>query len=194
MNCFFANHQFSAYLDERLREETRLELEKHLGECGSCRQQLDELRQVLARLRCAPRPTADLALRSKIRFRLTKAKIERPWTQRYLLSPFTLLIGCVSVFVILTTLSWWRRPLTTVEAPVENINVPAPTATATPEPTPAQIPAPVGAKPRALRGDWNTLQPDLGTGGGSARGRPRLKPRASVGDWGTALPKPTESR
>ncbi len=63
----------SAYVDARLEPAPRQALERHLEECDACRQELEELRSVVALLRRVPQVSAPRS------FELTAAPTKTPW-------------------------------------------------------------------------------------------------------------------
>jgi hypothetical protein len=77
MKCEHAQEFFSEYIEKSLDKPTGVALEAHLTACGSCRRELDGLRQTWGALNAVPvlEPPADLAWR--VMCQLQEEKLQR---------------------------------------------------------------------------------------------------------------------
>lgn len=82
----------SAYYDGELPEDRRVQVEQHMGQCPTCRAQLDELRKLSQLLQEAPVPDrviSDQRFQAQVKLRLPPAIILPGW-QRALRSGWRL--------------------------------------------------------------------------------------------------------
>jgi hypothetical protein len=70
--------RLSAYLDDDLGSEERQAVRRHLDDCSSCRQALDELRRVIGEAHALPLPAPPANLWPSVLSRLTVADVAIP--------------------------------------------------------------------------------------------------------------------
>ena len=74
MTCRHVHARLSAYLDRELVGHQMLAIERHLSECGSCRQELESLRFIKARLGSLADPEEPVGLRERVRAKVFGAE------------------------------------------------------------------------------------------------------------------------
>jgi len=74
-----APEKVTGYVDEALEPAARAEVEAHLASCPDCRRQVDEERDLRARLRALPSPELRPAFEPQLRAALTRAPQRRFW-------------------------------------------------------------------------------------------------------------------
>src|SRR5258707_12129467 len=76
MSCTRMQNKILAYVDGRLKESERLEMEKHLAACGACQLRVNEFRAVTSLLDEVPQiePSAAFDVRARARGAAEPAK------------------------------------------------------------------------------------------------------------------------
>ena len=155
--------ELSAYIDGHLVPRKQEELQRHLAECSSCQQELEELQGVVALLRRVPMVSVPRS------FTLSQAPARIIWWDVRYAAPLrysTAVVAFLLLAVVVGDLLTVQRSVVTPEAPatlelqedegaVAPMQAPAPTMEAIVpegEPAPGSVPAPQPAAARAAEG------------------------------------------
>lgn len=125
--------KLSASIDERLDPSEQQELERHLAECSSCREELESLRATVVLLRQMPQVPVPRS------FRLTEAPLPRTlsWTVRYV-APLRYATAAAAVLFLAIALGDVLLPPNGV---IEPAIAPVERQAITPSPAPITAPA-----------------------------------------------------
>ena len=106
MSCSRMENKILGYVDGRLRESERLEVEKHLAGCAACRLRVSEFRAVSGLLEELPmiEPTAAFDLR--VRARVAAEPLKQSWWAWWMPAPRV----AVAAFVLMMATMWVGTP------------------------------------------------------------------------------------
>jgi anti-sigma factor RsiW len=76
-----------AYVDGRLKESERLEMEKHLAACGACQLRVNEFRAVTSLLDEVPQIEPSAAFDVRVRARVAAEPVKQGWWEWFAPSP-----------------------------------------------------------------------------------------------------------
>jgi len=76
-----------AYVDGRLKESERLEMEKHVAACGACQLRVNEFRAVAALLEEVPQIEPSAAFDVRVRARVAAEPVKQGWWAWFTPSP-----------------------------------------------------------------------------------------------------------
>lgn len=79
MSCRRMENKFLAYVDGRLKESERLEVEKHLSACGTCQLRVNEFRAVTGLLDELPEIEPSAAFDVRVRARVAAEPVKQGW-------------------------------------------------------------------------------------------------------------------
>lgn len=87
MSCTRMENKIMAYVDGRLKESERLEMEKHLATCGACQLRVNEFRAVDALLDEVPQIAPSAAFDVRVRARVAAEPVKQGWWAWFTPSP-----------------------------------------------------------------------------------------------------------
>jgi anti-sigma factor RsiW len=87
MNCTRMENKILAYVDGRLKESERLEMEKHLSACGACQLRVNEFRAVASLLDEVPQIEPSAAFDVRVRARVAAEPVKQGWWAWFTPSP-----------------------------------------------------------------------------------------------------------
>jgi anti-sigma factor RsiW len=87
MSCMRMENKIMAYVDGRLKESERLEMDKHLAACGTCRLRVNEFRAVTALLDEVPQIEPSAAFDVRVRARVAAEPVKQGWLAWFTPSP-----------------------------------------------------------------------------------------------------------
>jgi anti-sigma factor RsiW len=87
MNCTRMENKILAYVDGRLKESERLEMEKHLSACGACQLRVNEFRAVTSLLDEVPQIEPSAAFDVRVRARVAAEPVKQGWWAWFTPSP-----------------------------------------------------------------------------------------------------------
>jgi negative regulator of sigma E activity len=87
MSCRRMENKILAYVDERLKESERLEMEKHLSACGACQLRVNEFRAVTSLLDEVPQIEPSAAFDARVRARVAAEPVKQSWWAWFTPSP-----------------------------------------------------------------------------------------------------------
>src|SRR5271168_74967 len=87
MNCTRMENMILAYVDGRLKESERLEMEKHLAACGACQLRVNEFRAVTGLLDELPEIEPSPAFDVRVRARVAAEPVKQGWWAWFTPSP-----------------------------------------------------------------------------------------------------------
>jgi anti-sigma factor RsiW len=87
MNCTRMENKILAYVDGRLKESERLEMEKHLSACGACQLRVNEFRAVAGFLDELPQIEPSAAFDVRVRARVAAEPVKQGWWAWFTPSP-----------------------------------------------------------------------------------------------------------
>ena len=87
MSCARMESKILGYVDGRLKEGERLEMEKHLETCAACRLRVNEFRSVNALLDELPMIEPSAAFDARVRARVAAEPVKQSWWAAFLPSP-----------------------------------------------------------------------------------------------------------
>jgi len=87
MNCGRMENKILAYVDGRLKEGERLEMEKHLAACAACQLRVNEFRLVSGFLEELPEIEPSAAFDVRVRARVAAEPRKQGWWAWFALSP-----------------------------------------------------------------------------------------------------------
>ncbi len=101
MSCGRMENRILSYVDGRLKESQRLEVEKHLATCAACELRVKEFRAVSGLLDelpvIAPSPAFDV----RVRARVAAEPVKQSWWAQFALSPRVAMAGALLALCIL---------------------------------------------------------------------------------------------
>jgi anti-sigma factor RsiW len=80
-------NRIMAYVDGRLKESERLEMEKHLAACGTCQLRVNEFRAVSSLLDEMPQIEPSAAFDVRVRARVAAEPVKQSWWAGFMPSP-----------------------------------------------------------------------------------------------------------
>jgi anti-sigma factor RsiW len=87
MSCTRMENKILAYVDGRLKESERLEMEKHLSACGACQLRVNEFRAVAGFLEELPQIEPSAAFDVRVRARVAAEPVKQGWWAWFTPSP-----------------------------------------------------------------------------------------------------------
>src|SRR5271163_2225574 len=87
MSCTRMENKIMAFVDGRLKESERLEMEKHLATCGACQLRVSEFRAVSALLDEVPEIQPSAAFDVRVRARVAAEPVKQGWLAWFTPSP-----------------------------------------------------------------------------------------------------------
>ena len=87
MNCTRMENKILAYVDGRLKESERLEMEKHVAACGACQLRVNEFRAVASLLDEVPQIEPSPAFDVRVRARVAAEPVKQGWWAWFTPSP-----------------------------------------------------------------------------------------------------------
>ncbi len=87
MSCTRMENKILAYVDGRLKESERLEMEKHLATCGTCQLRVNEFRAVTSLLDEVPEIQPSAAFDVRVRARVAAEPAKQSWWAWFTPSP-----------------------------------------------------------------------------------------------------------
>jgi anti-sigma factor RsiW len=87
MSCGRMENKILAYVDGRLKESERLEMEKHLSRCGACQLRVNEFRAVASLLEEVPQIEPSAAFDVRVRARVAAEPVKQGWWALFMPSP-----------------------------------------------------------------------------------------------------------
>jgi len=87
MNCGRMENKILPYVDGRLKESERLEMEKHLATCAACQLRVNEFRMVSGFLEELPEIEPSAAFDVRVRARVAAEPRKQGWWAWFALSP-----------------------------------------------------------------------------------------------------------
>jgi anti-sigma factor RsiW len=87
MSCTRMENKILAYVDGRLKESERLDVEKHLATCGACQLRVHEFRAVTSLLEEVPQIEPSAAFDVRVRARVAAEPVKQGWWAWFTPSP-----------------------------------------------------------------------------------------------------------
>jgi anti-sigma factor RsiW len=87
MSCRRMENRIMAYVDGRLKESERLDVEKHLAACGTCQLRVNEFRAVSSLLDEMPQIEPSAAFDVRVRARVAAEPVKQGWWAGFIPSP-----------------------------------------------------------------------------------------------------------
>lgn len=87
MSCKRMENKILGFVDGRLKESERLEVEKHLEACGTCRLRVNEFRAVTSLLDEVPQIEPSAAFDVRVRARVAAEPVRQSWWAWFTPSP-----------------------------------------------------------------------------------------------------------
>ena len=87
MSCARMENKILPYVDGRLKQSERLEMEKHLAACAACRLRVNEFRRVTGLLDELPQIEPSAAFDVRVRARVAAEPVKQGWWSWLTLSP-----------------------------------------------------------------------------------------------------------
>jgi len=87
MSCSRMGNKILAYVDGRLKESERLQVEKHLAACGACQLRVNEFRAVTSLLDEVPQIAPSAAFDVRVRARVAAEPVQQGWWAWFTPSP-----------------------------------------------------------------------------------------------------------
>ncbi len=87
MSCTRMENRILAYVDGRLKESERLEMEKHLAACATCQLRVNEFRAVASLLEEVPEIQPSPAFDVRVRARVAAEPVKQGWWAWFTPSP-----------------------------------------------------------------------------------------------------------
>jgi anti-sigma factor RsiW len=87
MSCTRMEGKILGYVDGRLKESERLEMEKHLSACGACQLRVNEFRAVTSLLDEVPQIEPSPAFDVRVRARVAAEPVKQGWWEWFTPSP-----------------------------------------------------------------------------------------------------------
>src|SRR5580693_61074 len=115
MSCRRMEKRILAYVDGRLKESERLEVEKHLSACGACRLRVNEFRAVTSLLEEVPQIEPSSAFDVRVRARVAAEPVKQGWWAWFTPSPR---VAFAASLLLLATV--WMGYESKTQLPFEN--------------------------------------------------------------------------
>ena len=120
MSCSRMENKILGYVDGRLKEGERLEMEKHLSTCGVCQLRVTEFRSVHALLDELPMIEPSEAFDLRVRARVAAEPAKQSWWAGFLPSPR---VAFAASMLLLGTL-WIGTFSGSIDTPIDQADVP----------------------------------------------------------------------
>jgi anti-sigma factor RsiW len=108
MSCSRMEQKILAYVDGRLKESERLDVEKHLAGCGACKLRVSEFRAVNLLLDELPQIEPSEAFDLRVHARLAAEPVQQSWWSWAALSPR---VAFAAAMLLLATVWIGTRPV-----------------------------------------------------------------------------------
>jgi anti-sigma factor RsiW len=115
MSCGRMENRILAYVDGRLKESERLEVEKHLAACGACQLRVNEFRAVASLLEEVPQIEPSPAFDVRVRARVAAEPVKQGWWAWFTPSPR---VAFAASLLLLATV--WIGYESKTQSPFEN--------------------------------------------------------------------------
>src|SRR5271168_2678552 len=111
MSCTKMESRILGFVDGRLKENERLEMEKHLSTCAACQVRVNELRAVSGLLEELPQIEPSAAFDVRVRARVAAEPVKQSWWAWFTPSPRV----AFAASMLLLAMVWiGSRPVTPV--------------------------------------------------------------------------------
>ncbi len=107
MSCTRMESKILGYVDGRLKESERLEMEKHLSTCGACQLRVNEFRAVTSLLDEVPQIEPSAAFDVRVRARVAAEPVKQGWWAWFTPSPR---VAFAATLLLLATVWVGSRP------------------------------------------------------------------------------------
>ena len=107
MSCAWIEGRILPYVDGRLKESERLEMEKHIAACSTCRLRVNEFRAVTGLLDELPQIDPSAAFDARVRARVAAEPAKQSWWALFAPSPR---VAFVASMLLLATVWVASRP------------------------------------------------------------------------------------
>jgi anti-sigma factor RsiW len=108
MSCTRMESKILGYVDGRLKESERLEMEKHLSTCGACQLRVNEFRAVASLLDEVPQIEPSPAFDVRVRARVAAEPVKQGWWAWFTPSPR---VAFAASLLLLATVWIGSRPM-----------------------------------------------------------------------------------
>jgi anti-sigma factor RsiW len=108
MSCKRMENKILAYVDGRLNEGERLEMDKHLAACGTCQLRVNEFRAVTSLLDEVPQIEPSAAFDVRVRARVAAEPVKQGWWAWFTPSPR---VAFAASLLLLATVWVGSRPV-----------------------------------------------------------------------------------
>jgi anti-sigma factor RsiW len=120
MSCSRMENKILGYVDGRLKESDRLEMEKHLSTCAPCQLRVTEFRSVHALLDELPMIEPSEAFDVRVRARVAAEPAKQSWWAGFMPSPR---VAFAASMLLLGTL-WIGTFSGSIDTPIDQADVP----------------------------------------------------------------------
>ena len=120
MSCSRMENKILGYVDGRLKESDRLEMEKHLSTCAPCQLRVTEFRSVHALLDELPMIEPSAAFDLRVRARVAAEPAKQSWWAGFMPSPR---VAFAASMLLLGTL-WIGTFSGSIDTPIDQADVP----------------------------------------------------------------------
>ncbi len=120
MSCGRMENRILAYVDGRLKERERLEVEKHLAACAACRLRVKEFRAVSGLLEELPVIEPSEAFDLRVHARVAAEPTKQSWWAWFALSPR----AAFAASVLLLATVWLGMHSGPNQAPIDQADIP----------------------------------------------------------------------
>jgi anti-sigma factor RsiW len=117
MSCSRMENKILAYVDGRLKESERLQVEKHLAACGACQLRVNEFRAVTSLLDEVPQIAPSAAFDVRVRARVAAEPVQQGWWAWFTPSPRVAFAA--SLLLLATVWIGYEQPQLPFENPKE---------------------------------------------------------------------------
>ena len=117
MSCTRMENKIMGYVDGRLKESERLDVEKHLAACGSCQLRVNEFRAVDSLLDEVPQIEPSAAFDVRVRARVAAEPVKQGWFAWFTPSPR---VAFAATLLLLATV--WVGYKSTPQSPFDGQN------------------------------------------------------------------------
>jgi anti-sigma factor RsiW len=117
MSCSRMENKILAYVDGRLKESERLQVEKHLAACGACQLRVNEFRAVTSLLDEVPQIAPSAAFDVRVRARVAAEPVKQGWWAWFTPSPRVAFAA--SLLLLATVWIGYEQPQLPFENPKE---------------------------------------------------------------------------
>ena len=120
MSCSRMENKILGYVDGRLKEGERLEMEKHLSTCSACQLRVNEFRSVHALLDELPMIEPSAAFDVRVRARVAAEPAKQSWWASFMPSPR---VAFAASMLLLGTL-WIGTFSGPIDTPIDQTDIP----------------------------------------------------------------------